>query len=463
MSTSNYDQVWKSIKGELEIVANPTHFKTQIPGIYIKNIDAEDKIVEITALSEYQRNFVEDRLYGHLKKIIEKQIGPSFKLIFTVTKKDPSKLELDDLGPLFKKTGDDSTNYPQQIPANNGLNSQYTFDRFIVGNNNRLAYAVSTAISDAPGKVYNPFFLYSGVGLGKTHLVQAIGHEVLKKHPNMNVIYKTGEEFLNEVVAAVRRGKGGNDNKRTELKAKYRNTDVLIIDDVHSIAGKDATQEEFFHTFNALHMTQKQIILTSDRAPHEIRTLEERLSSRFASGMIADIQRPDLETRLAILQERNDEMKLNASPEILEYIANVTNTNIRELEAKLLQTVTKAKSDGVDLNAQSIISIMGEIDKNKQLTITPNAIIREVAKYYGVTVKEIKGLRRVKTLVTPRQICMFLLREMTKTGLQTVGEVLGNRDHSTVIHGVNKIEALLNDNVSLNKEISQIKYNIQNS
>ncbi|OGC51709.1 hypothetical protein A2982_03500 [candidate division WWE3 bacterium RIFCSPLOWO2_01_FULL_39_13] len=467
MESPNYADLWNTVKGELEIVCNPMHFKTYIPGVYIKNIDTNDKIIEITALSDLQRNFLEDRMYGYLKRIIAKTIGSEYSLIFSITKKEASKIALDDLGPLFRQ--DVSSLTTGQMVQNRtdlsetGLNSQYTFDRFIVGNSNRLAYAVSTAIADSPGKVYNPFFLYSGVGMGKTHLVQAIGHEILKKHPNMTVLYKTGEQFLNEVVEALRKGRGGSDTKRSELKSRYRNTDVLIVDDIHSIAGKDTTQEEFFHTFNALHMGQKQIILTSDRAPHEIRTLEERLSSRFASGMIADIQPPDVETRLAILRDRNEEMKLQASDEVLEFIAGVSSANIRELEAKLLQTVTTAKSTGRDLNRDTAISILGEIDKNKPVHITPNVIMREVAKYYGVTLKELKGQRRVKTLVYPRQMCMYILKHTGKINLQAIGDLLGNRDHSTVIHGIGKVEKLSNNNVSITKELDQIKYAIINA
>src|SRR3989344_2068260 len=443
MESPNYADLWNTVKGELEIVCNPMHFKTYIPGVYIKNIDTNDKIIEITALSDLQRNFLEDRMYGYLKRIIAKTIGSEYSLIFSITKKEASKIALDDLGPLFRQ--DVSSLTTGQMVQNRtdlsetGLNSQYTFDRFIVGNSNRLAYAVSTAIADSPGKVYNPFFLYSGVGMGKTHLVQAIGHEILKKHPNMTVLYKTGEQFLNEVVEALRKGRGGSDTKRSELKSRYRNTDVLIVDDVHSIAGKPATQEEFFHTFNALFMSQKQIILTSDRAPHEIRTLEERLSSRFSSGMIADIQPPEVETRIAILKDRNEELNLGAPDKVIEHIAISVNTNIRELEAKLIQAVTKAKSEAKELSVELASSIINQIDNEKQKRTTPNLVIREVCKYYGVTLKEIKGKRRLKTLVVPRQVGMYLLRDMINMGYQSIGEILGGRDHTTILHGVDKI------------------------
>lgn len=454
--------LWKSVKGELEIVSNPAYYKAHIPGASIERVDEMEKIVEITCISEYQRNFIEERMYGHIKDIIKKYMGAEYRLMFSVKKNDTSQFRQDDLGPLFASRNDEFTALSKAKLV--GLNDQYTFKRFIVGNNNRLAYAVSTAIGDNPGKIYNPFFLYSGVGMGKTHLVQAIGHEVLRKHPNLKVLYSTGEQFLNEVVEALRKGKtttGGL--TRTDLKNKYRNVDVLIIDDIHSIAGKEATQEEFFHTFNSLFMDQKQIILTSDRPPHEIKTLEERLSSRFASGMIADIQSPDLETRLAILRERNEELGLNAPRDVLEYIAEAIKTNIRELEAKLLQTVTISRSLGKDLTIELTQSIIGQIEKTQASRITPTIIIREVAKYYGVSMKDIKGSRRLKTMVKPRQVCMYYLREISKLGYQAIGELLGGRDHTTVLHGVEKITQELKEDKSLIKELDQIKFNINHS
>lgn len=461
MEQQQLDKIWKSIRGELEIIANPAQFKTHMPGTYIKKIEEDEKLIEITTSSDFQKNFIEDRFYGYLKEIVEKDLGPGYRLMFTVTRKDPTKIEPKDLGPLFENENNPSEkeDFEKRL-ADSGLSNRYTIDRFIVGDHNRLAYAVSTAIIENPGKVYNPFFLYSVVGLGKTHLVQSIGYEILKKHPEKVVIYKTGEQFLNEVVEAVRRGGAANqDYKRNDLKKKYRNADVLIIDDIHSIAGKPSTQEEFFNTFNTLFMAQKQIILTSDRAPHEIKTLEERLSSRFASGIIADIQKPDVETRIAILKERNEELHLGAPDHVIEYVANSVTTSIRELEAALLQTVTRAKSFGQDLTQDTTMNIIGDLNREKQRRVTPNTIIREVSKYYGITVKDIKGQRRLKNLVAARQVCMYILRDMAGMGFQSIGELLGNRDHSTIVHGVNKTTEQLKQS-SFTKEIDQIKNNI---
>jgi chromosomal replication initiator protein len=460
----NPENLWKSVKGELEIVANPAHFKTHIPGTYVKQIDEENKLIEITSPSEFQKNFIEDRLYGYLREIISKVVGPEYKLHFTVTKKDPEKLSSADLGPLFQNLNQSSETSIESNRINNvrdsGLNSQYKIERFVVGSNNRLAYAVSSAIINDPGKVYNPFFLYSGVGLGKTHLVQSIGLKIIEKHPSMTVIYVTGEQFLNEVVEAVRKGGGGGGMTRTALKKKYRNADVLIIDDVHAIAGRDITQEEFFHTFNALYMSNKQIILTSDRAPNEIKTLEERLSSRFASGMIADIQKPDWETRLAILKNRNEEMKLGASDDVLSHLASSIDSNIRELEAKLLQVATRAKAEGLKLDLETAGKFLGVIDSEKAHRVTPNTIIKEVSKYYGITIKDLKGDRRLKTLAWPRQICMYLLRNMIDMGLQSIGNLLGNRDHTTILHGIQKVDDTIIKDPGFIKELNQLKTNI---
>ena len=232
---------------------------------------------------------------------------------------------------------------------------------------------------------------------------------------------------------------------------------MLIIDDIHFIAGKEATQEEFFHTFNALYMSQKQIILTSDRPPKDIKTLEDRLSSRFSSGMIADIQKPDIETKLAILKDRNDELKLKVSDIVLEHIASLVDTNIRELEGKLLQTATRARSEGLELNKTSVTKILGEINQNKKKLITPDSVIKEVCQHYSITIKDIKGQRRLKPLVVPRQVCMYLLREINSLGLQTIGELLGRKDHTTVIHGIHKIELLLKEDAKYKSNIEEIK------
>ncbi len=457
MTSPDPDFIWNEVKGELQKVTNPAHYKAYIPGTFIKKIDETDYLIEITAPSEFQRNFIEDRMYGHIKDSISRLVGPKYRLMFSVTKKEPAQMSIDDFGPLFEQKQEQELSI-QSVKQDAGLNPQYTFERFVVGNHNRLAYAVSTAIAENPGKIYNPFFLYSGVGLGKTHLVQAIGHKIIEKHPNLKILYKTGEQFLNEVVDAIRKNKNGPmDNRRNNLKKMYRNIDVLIVDDIHSIAGKESTQEEFFHTFNALYMSQKQIILTSDRSPKEIKTLEERLSSRFASGMMADIQKPDMETRLAILKDRNDELHLNLNEDVLEHIAVMVDTNIRELEGKLLQTAIRAKSEGMELNKENATQIIGEIDKAKGKLITPNHIMHEVCQFYNVTQKELKGARRLKTIVVPRQICMYMLRDITKMGLQSIGEILGKKDHTTVIHALQKIELEIKKNSRVFKEIETIR------
>jgi chromosomal replication initiator protein len=458
MGNLNIEEVWLSIKKDLKVSANPILFNTYINnGTYIKKIDESDNLIEITAPTEHHRNNIEDRLYGVIKEIVIKQLGPQYRLMFSVTKKEPTQLSIDDFGPLFEAKKEKENNIELR-KKEAGLNLLYNFERLIVGNHNRLAYAVATAITENPGRMYNPFFLYSGVGLGKTHLVQAIGHKIIEKNPNINVLYRTGEQFLNEVVDAIRKNKNPRStSKRTALKNKYRNIDVLIIDDIQFIAGKDSTQEEFFHTFNALYMSQKQIILTSDKHPKEIKTLEERLSSRFASGMIADIQKPDIETKLAILQERNEELKLRVNNEVLEHKATMVDTNIRELEGKLLQTATKARSEGLELNKSSVIKILGEINQNKKKLITPDSVIKEVCQYYDVTIKDIKGQRRMKPLVIPRQICMYLLREVNNMGLQNISELLGRKDHTTVIHGIHKVEDLLKKDPKYKSNLEDIK------
>ncbi len=336
------------------------------------------------------------------------------------------------------------------ILMHNRLNPRYTFDAFIVGNSNRLAHAASLAVAEAPGESYNPLFLYGGVGLGKTHLLHAIGHQGV--HTGLAVLYVSSEQFTNEIVNAIRY------RTTEEFRAKYRSVDILLVDDIQFIAGKESTEEEFFHTFNSLHEMSKQIVICSDRPPKAIVSLEERLRSRFEWGLIADIQPPDLETRMAILRVKADLLRYRVPDDIIAYIAGRVQTNIRELEGCLNRLMAYQQLHRTELTmdvARAAMSSLGNDARESRLTSMQ--IAEAVAEYYHVSLDEMCGKQRDKHIVTPRQIAMYLMRQETQASLLEIGQLFGGRDHSTVLHACEKIERDVNLNPALRREIVAIR------
>ncbi|GCE18125.1 chromosomal replication initiator protein DnaA [Dictyobacter kobayashii] len=334
--------------------------------------------------------------------------------------------------------------------AHNRLNARYTFDAFIVGNSNRLAHAASLAVAEAPGESYNPLFLYGGVGLGKTHLLHAIGHQGVQT--GLAVLYVSSEQFTNEIVNAIRY------RTTEEFRAKYRSVDILLVDDIQFIAGKESTEEEFFHTFNSLYEMSKQIVICSDRPPKAILSLEERLRSRFEWGLIADIQPPDLETRMAILRVKADLLHYHVPDEIIAYIAGRVQTNIRELEGCLNRLMAYQQLHRVELTmdvARSAISSLGT--DTREPTLNSRQIAQAVADYYHISLEAMCGKQRDKYIVTPRQIAMYLIRQETSTSLLEIGQLFGGRDHSTVLHSCEKIDRTINVNQTLRREILAIR------
>ena len=331
------------------------------------------------------------------------------------------------------------------------LNPKYTFNSFVIGNSNRFAHAASLAVAEAPAKAYNPLFIYGGVGLGKTHLMHAIGHYILESNPNAKVVYVSSEKFTNELINAIK------DDKNEEFRSKYRNVDVLLIDDVQFIAGKERTQEEFFHTFNALHDANKQIILSSDRPPKEIPTLEDRLRSRFEWGLIADIQVPDFETRMAILKKKADVENLNVANDVIGYIASKIKSNIRELEGALIRIIAYSsltnREVSVDLATEALKDI---ISKKQGKHVTIDAIQDVVASYYNLRIEDLKSQRRTRSVAYPRQIAMYLSRKLTDMSLPKIGEEFGGRDHTTVIHAYEKISENLKTDDTLQHTVNNI-------
>lgn len=341
---------------------------------------------------------------------------------------------------------------------NANLNPKYKFDTFVVGSNNKFAHSASLAVAESPGEAYNPLYLYGGAGLGKTHLMHSIGHFIMEQNAEMKVLYVTSEEFTNEVIESIR---SGNAAAMTKLREKYRTVDVLMVDDVQFIIGKESTQEEFFHTFNVLHAAGKQIILSSDKPPKEMETLEERFRSRFEWGLIADIQPPDYETRMAILRKNAESCELEIEEEIIKYIATNIKSNIRELEGAFNKIIAFAKLNKVNPSLSLAEEALKDIiypDKPKE--ITPQLIINVVSEHFGVNPEDITSKKRNSEFVVPRQVVMYLCRELTDTSLTNIGKLLGKKDHTTIIHGVNKIGEELNTNEELRNKVDIIKKKI---
>lgn len=341
-----------------------------------------------------------------------------------------------------------------------GLNPKYTFDTFVVGSNNKFAHAASLAVAESPGEIYNPLFLYGGVGLGKTHLMHSIAHFVLQNNPSSRILYATSEEFTNELIEAIR---NGNNTAMSKFREKYRSIDVLLIDDVQFIIGKESTQEEFFHTFNTLHGAKKQIILSSDRPPKDMDILEDRIRSRFEWGLLADIQSPDYETRMAILRKKEELDGYDVGDDVIEYIAKNIKSNIRELEGSLNKIIAYANLEKREINLLLAEQVLKDIiSPNEKKIITPDYIINTVAEHFDLSTTDITGSKRVSKIVHPRQIAMYLCREMTDVPLIQIGKSIGNRDHTTIMYGIEKIEKELADarNQNTAEEIDMLKKKI---
>lgn len=344
------------------------------------------------------------------------------------------------------------------IIQNANLNPRYTFDTFVVGANNNMAHAAALAVAESPGEIYNPLFIYGGVGLGKTHLMHSIGHFILHNNPNAKILYVTSEKFTNELIDAIR---NKNNVSTAEFRDKYRSNDVLLIDDIQFIIGKESTQEEFFHTFNALYEDKKQIIISSDKPPREIETLEERLRSRFEWGLTVDIQSPDYETRMAILRKKEEMEGYNIDNEVIKYIATHIKSNIRELEGALTKIVALSRLNKCDITLELAEEALKDIiSPNAQREVTPELIIQVVSDHFGITPADVISQKRTKDIVYPRQIIMYLCRTMTETSLQIIGRSLGKRDHTTVLHGADKITSDMQKDETLRNTIDILKKKI---
>lgn len=412
----------------------------------------EGSVLYIEVPNEFTRDWVEARYMLALKKTLRHVTNNDWELRFEVAQvkvsKEAKEIEENEIIPEKpKKTNSVKPKY--QGPT--VLNPKYTFDTFVVGNSNRFAHAASLAVAEAPAKAYNPLFLYGGVGLGKTHLMHAIGHYALENNPDIRVVYVTSETFTNDLINAI------GSKSMVEFRAKYRNADILLIDDIQFVAGKESTQEEFFHTFNALYEANRQLIISSDRPPKEIPTLEERLRSRFEWGLTTDIQPPDLETRIAILRKKAELERINAPSEVLSYIANHIQSNIRELEGAFVRVVAFANLNKTNINLDVAMEALKDlIGTQKQKPITIDKIQQIVANHYGIKVAEMKAKKRTRSLAYPRQIAMYLARELTENSLPKIGEEFGGRDHTTVMHACEKIAHDIRQDPSLQLTIKEL-------
>lgn len=388
-----------------------------------------------------------------------KYISSKYKSYFQVTISEMMNHTYDISFILEKDADDEMLSAPGTVYNINyesaNLNSKYRFDTFVVGGNNKFAHSASLAVAESPGVAYNPLYLYGGAGLGKTHLMHSIGHFILDQNPDMKVLYVTSEQFTNEVIESIR---SGNAAKMNKLREKYRTVDVLLIDDVQFIIGKESTQEEFFHTFNVLHSAGKQIILSSDKPPKEMETLEERFRSRFEWGLIADIQPPDYETRMAILKKNAENYNKEINEDIFQYIATNIKSNIRELEGAYNKVIAFSKLNKVEITLDNVEEALKDIiSPNAKKQITPQVIIEVVAEHFGISAADIVSKRRNSEFVLPRQICMYLCRELTTESLQSIGKALNKKDHTTVIHGIEKITEDIKKNEELKNKIGIIK------
>lgn len=415
---------------------------------WIKNLEIqsfiEDTIVLI-ASSSFQKEAVETRYYD--------LVVNTFKYL---TNKDcnVSILCLEDLQNSSLNTTEEEKALSYNEDAsylNSSLNPKYTFDTFVVGNNNRFAHAAALAVAEAPATSYNPLFLYGGVGLGKTHLMHAIGNEILKNNKSANVLYVTSEKFTNQLINAIK------DNKNEQFRNKYRNIDVLLIDDIQFIAGKERIQEEFFHTFNSLHENGKQIIISSDRPPKDIQLLEDRLKSRFEWGLIADISNPDYETRLAILRKKAQTDNVLIDDDILSNIANRVSSNIRELEGVFNKLVAFSTLAHGPITLEMAEKAINDISAQKEKVISADYIQEVVAKYFNINKKDLKSSKRSNDIAYPRQIAMYLCREIGQLSFPKIGEEFGKRDHTTVMHGYNKIANELKENSNTKLIVESVK------
>ena len=423
-------KLWTECLIILEGEVTPVGFNTWIKDI--KPVSIDNNTIRLSVENSIKKNMIEMRYAELIKNTVIQVTGKTFSVEVTV--------------------GEEYPVFTQKKPDFNKTYQKYTFDNFVVGNSNRFAQSAALAVAEAPAFAYNPLFLYGGVGLGKTHLMHAIANYIKDNDPSSKIAFLSAETFTNELINSIK------DNKNQEFRDKYRNIDVLLVDDIQFIIGKDSTQEEFFHTFNTLHNAGKQIILSSDKPPKEMETLDERFRSRFEWGLMADIQPPDYETRMAILKKNVELYDRNIDDEILNYIATNVKSNIRELEGALKKVIAASRLNNIELSMNLAEETLKDIiSPDTPMEITPSFIVKVVAEHFGVSQEDIISKKRNSEYVIPRQICMYMIREHTTTSLDNIAKMLNKKDHTTILHGCKKIENEMLKNPDIKNKIDIIK------
>jgi chromosomal replication initiator protein len=464
LTLNNLQEIWIQTLAIIKKKLSKPSFETWLKETRAQSINGQIMIVSVP--NEFSRDWLEEHYAKLISDILYEITGSRYRVQFVIPRKENDK----DASPATTNKGkSDGMNFNpndhgnpyggmsqrnqhrMEDLGNSMLNSKNTFETFVIGSGNRFAHAASLAVAEAPAKAYNPLFIYGGVGLGKTHLMHAIGHYVIDHNPSARVVYLSSEKFTNEFINSIR------DNKTVEFRNKYRGVDVLLIDDIQFLAGKEQTQEEFFHTFNALHEEYKQIVISSDRPPKEIPTLEDRLRSRFEWGLITDITPPDLETRIAILRKKAKAEGLDIPNEVMIYIANQIDTNIRELEGALIRVIAFSSLNNQDINVDLAAEALRDIIPSaRPKTITIQDIQVAVGEEYHMKLEDFSAKKRTKSIAFPRQIAMYLSRELTDYSLPKIGEEFGGRDHTTVIHAHEKITKQLSVDRDLQKTVNAL-------
>jgi chromosomal replication initiator protein len=435
------DTLWTRLLAGLERRLPATTLDSWVRPCRLDSVQGDH--LRIAAPSKFARDWLAQHHADAFQAVAREVIGGNPRVTFDVDKnastaEAPEPPATIDVGPSHAT----------------GLSARYTFESFVVGNSNQFAQAACQAVADLPSKAYNPLFIYGGVGLGKTHLLHAVGHQIAKAYPHLLVLYLSSERFTNELINAIRY------DRTAEFRGKYRNIDLLLIDDIQFLSGKERTQEEFFHTFNDLYEARKQIVMSSDAAPKEIPDLEERLRSRFEWGLIADIQPPDFETRVAILKKKAEIERVRLPDDVAYLIASRIKANIREIEGSLTRMIAFCALSGRDMTVDLAQEVLSDLWGEDERIITIDHIQRKVAEFFGIKLSDLRAQNRTKAIAFPRQIAMYLARQLTHASLSEVGRAFGGKDHTTVLHGVEKIQQMLQEDPKFKKTIDSITQNI---
>jgi chromosomal replication initiator protein len=440
---------WEKVLDNMKGAVSEQVFETWLRPL--RFVAREGSVLFIATPHKFFKQWIEDNHIAQIEETARRELGEDISIDIVVGEGEEA-LPPPVTPPQYLQLSEETA--PRNRGAYVALNGRYTFDRFVVGTGNQFAHAACAAVSNDPGSSYNPLFIYGGVGLGKTHLLHAIGNEVLTLHPRMRVCYIPAEKFTNELINSIRT------NRMQDFKERYRNADILLVDDVQFIAGKTRTQEEFFHTFNDLYSSRKQIVVTSDKFPKEIPDLEERIQSRFEWGLVADIQAPDIETRVAIVNRKAEAENIHLPEDVALYLASVVKNNVRELEGYLIRIGAHASLMNKEINldlAKSFLSSLSSAGRE----ISPDGIIKTVADHFSLKVSDLRSDRKHKQVAGPRQVAMFLMREMTRCSFPDIGQRFGGRDHTTVMYAVKKIEKKLADDVSLRGTVDALRKKIE--